>query len=252
MSSSPVAELSGISLQRSGRRVLDGISVNLDAGDFVAMVGPNGAGKSTLLKVLLGLLEADAGEVSLFGQPPRIGRLRAGYVPQSGRFDTRFPVCVGELVAHGTLTGGWSLVPPWHQRTASQEERITRSLDACGIAHLSKRRIDSLSGGEVQRALIARALAVEPKLLILDEPTANIDPSGQEALFDLLAELNRSMTILVVSHDLGLTTRYARTVWCLNRSLCSHQAVDVSAETLAALYGYPVRVIDHRPDWRSV
>ena len=248
MSVMPVMECTGITLYRNGYKVLDGVNARLPAGDFVAMVGPNGAGKTTLLKVLLGLLEADAGEISLFGQPAQIGRLRAGYVPQSGRFDTRFPVCVGELVAHGTLAGGW---PLWRRRSASQEAAITQSLEACGIAHLRERRIDSLSGGEVQRALIARALAVEPQLLILDEPTANIDPSGQEALFDLLAELNRRMTILVVSHDLGLTTRYARTVWCLNRSLCSHQAVDVSAETLAALYGYPVRVIDHRPDWRS-
>ncbi len=245
MSGMPVAEFAGVTLQRAGRTVLDGVSATLAAGDFVAMVGPNGAGKTTLLKVLLGLLEADAGEVRLFGQPPGRGRLLAGYVPQSGRFDTRFPVCVGELVAHGTLAGGW---PLWRRRTASGETRIAQALAACGIGHLRHRRIDSLSGGEVQRALIARALAVEPQLLVLDEPTANIDPSGQQALFDLLAELNRRMTILVVSHDLGLTTRYARTVWCLNRTLRSHQAIEVSAETLATLYGYPVRIIDHRPD----
>lgn len=248
MNDEAVLELAGVSLQRGGRTVLDRVNATLAAGDFVAMVGPNGAGKTTLLKVLLGLLEVDAGEVRLFGQTPRLGRLRAGYVPQSGRFDTRFPVAVGELVAHGTLAGGW---PLWRRRTASQTARIEHALTACGIAHLRDRRIDGLSGGEVQRALIARALAVDPQLLVLDEPTANIDPSGQEALFDLLAELNRHMSILVVSHDLGLTTRYARSVWCLNRTLCTHQAVDVSAETLAALYGYPVRVIDHRPDWRS-
>ncbi len=248
MTNLPVAEITGLSLRRGGRSVLEGVNASLAAGDFVAIVGPNGAGKTTLLKVLLGLLEADAGEVRLFGQPPGVGRLQVGYVPQSGRFDTRFPVCVGELVAHGTLAAGW---PLWRRGNASHRARIENALDLCGIAHLHDRRIDSLSGGEVQRALIARALAVEPKLLILDEPTANIDPSGQEALFDLLADLNRHMTILVVSHDLGLTTRYARTVWCLNRTLCSHQAVDVSAETLAALYGYPVRVIDHRPDWRT-
>ena len=248
MNAPPVAEITGLTLRRGGRSVLEGVNARLAAGDFVAVVGPNGAGKTTLLKVLLGLLEADAGEVRLFGQPPGVGRLQVGYVPQSGRFDTRFPVCVGELVAHGTLAGGW---PLWRRSNAAHRARIENALDVCGIAHLNERRIDSLSGGEVQRALIARALAVEPKLLMLDEPTANIDPSGQEALFDLLADLNRQMTILVVSHDLGLTTRYARTVWCLNRTLCAHQAVDVSAETLAALYGYPVRVIDHRPDWRA-
>lgn len=241
----PVVELQGLVLARGGRPVLAGVDARLEAGDFVAMVGPNGAGKTTLLKLVLGLLEPDAGQVRLFGEPPHFGRRHVGYVPQSGRFDARFPVCVGELVAHGTLAGGW---PLWRRRAPGQLERVEQALAACGISHLRRRRIDSLSGGEIQRALIARALAVEPQLLVLDEPTANIDPSGQGALFDLLAELNRRMSILVVSHDLGLTTRYARTVWCLNRTLCSHQAVDVSAETLAALYGYPVRVIDHRPD----
>ena len=100
----------------------------------------------------------------------------------------------------------------------------------------------------MQRALIARALATRPRLLVLDEPTASIDPSGQESLFDLLAELNQGMTVLVVSHDLGLTSRYARRVWCLNRCLHVHDTVDLTAEALARLYGYPVRLVDHRSD----
>ncbi len=244
---SPVVDCDHVRVERDGRVVLEDVCVQLEEGDFVALIGPNGAGKSTLLLAMLGLLPLTAGTIRLFGEPPERGRLRVGYVPQHGRFDTHFPVCVADLVAMGAMVG---LVPGWraYEKLALAGRQVETALAQCGITHLAARQIGALSGGERQRALIARALAANPSLLILDEPTASVDPSGQEALFDLLGELNCRISLLVVSHDLGLTTRHARSVWCLNRTLCRHDAVDLDADTLARLYGFPLRAIDHRPD----
>jgi zinc transport system ATP-binding protein len=239
-----VIDCEHVTVERDGRVVLEDISVTLEAGDFVALIGPNGAGKSTLLAAILGLIPLSSGTIRLFGEAPERGRLRVGYVPQQGSFRTDFPVRVAEMVAMGAMSPGWRGA----RKSALAERHVTAALERCGIPHLATRAVGALSGGERQRALIARALAVEPELLILDEPTASIDPSGQEALFDLLGALNREMSVLVVSHDLGLTTRYAKSVWCLNRTLCRHDALELDGDTLARLYGFPLRAIDHRPD----
>jgi zinc transport system ATP-binding protein len=239
-----IVDCDHVRVERDGRVVLDDVCVQLEEGDFVALIGPNGAGKSTLLAAMLGLLPLTAGTIRLFGETPERGRLRVGYVPQQGRFDAQFPVNVADMVAMGALMPGWRSP----EKSALAGRQVETALARCGIAHLAARQIGALSGGERQRALIARALAANPDLLILDEPTASIDPSGQEALFDLLGELNRRISLLVVSHDLSLTTRHVRSVWCLNRSLCRHDAVDLDAHTLATLYGFPLRAVDHRPD----
>lgn len=242
---SAVVELDRVCFRRDGRLILDDVSAVLEPGDFVALVGPNGAGKTTLLHLILGLLRPDSGRISLFGGNSDDGLGYVGYVPQHGRFDRNFPMTVQAMVAQACLPPGWQLARP---TSADVMAVVDQALLRCGLADLAERRLDALSGGEMQRALIARALATQPRLLVLDEPTASIDPSGQESLFDLLAELNQGMTVLVVSHDLGLTSRYARRVWCLNRSLHVHDTVDLTAEALARLYGYPVRLVDHRSD----
>lgn len=242
---SAVLELERVSFRRDGRLILDEVSAVLSPGDFVALVGPNGAGKTTLLHLVLGLLRPDSGRISLFGASTGQGLAQIGYVPQHGRFDRNFPMTVRAMVAQACLPSGWQLA---RRASSLLEEVVDEALHRCGLNNLAERRLDALSGGEMQRALIARALATRPRLLVLDEPTASIDPSGQEALFDLLAELNREMTVLVVSHDLDLTSRYARRVWCLNRCLHVHDTVDLTAEALARLYGYPVRLVDHRSD----
>lgn len=243
-----IVDCDHVTVERDGCVVLEDVCVQMAEGDFVALIGPNGAGKSTLLSAMLGLLPLTAGTIRLFGETPARGRLRVGYVPQQGRFNAQFPVNVADMVAMGTLMPGWRYPLRNGEKSALAGRQVDTALAQCGITHLAARQIGALSGGERQRALIARALAANPALLILDEPTASIDPSGQEALFDLLGELNRRISLLVVSHDLGLTTRHARSVWCLNRTLCRHEAVDLDAHTLATLYGFPLRAVDHRPD----
>lgn len=246
LASPPPIELKSVCSWRDGRNVLDEVSATLEAGDFIAMVGPNGAGKTTLLQIILGLLPATSGNVRLFGKAPEEGRSEIGYVPQHGQFERNFPISVRQMVEQGCLSRDWHSA--W-RLTPEQRDAAQAALVQCGIAKLAERGLEQLSGGELQRVLVARALATRPKLLILDEPTASIDPSGQASIFELLAELNHQLSILVVSHDLSLTTRHARQIWCLNRQLHSHETLALSAETLALLYGYPVRAIDHRSDF---
>ncbi|WP_374327263.1 metal ABC transporter ATP-binding protein [Azonexus sp.] len=245
MSVTPAIVLDHLSFARGEQTVLDDLNATLSSDDFVVLVGPNGAGKSTLLHLILGLLTPTGGSVALLGGAPAATRAAVGYVPQHGRFDRRFPIDVGGMVLQGRQPPGWH--PGWRP-TAADQAAVDEALARCGIAALSRRRLGALSGGEMQRALIARALAGKPRLLLLDEPTASIDPAGQEALYALLGELNRQMPLLVVSHDLSLISRQAHRVWCLNRRLHVHPALELTAQTLASLYGFPVRAVDHRSD----
>lgn len=242
MSSPWAIELSGVSAGYGGPDVIEDVSLQVPRGEFLGVIGPNGGGKSTLLKVILGLLPVHCGDVRLLGVPPLEGRQRAGYVPQYAAFTRDFPICVRDVVLTGRLgRGGMRL-----GFSAADRAVARRCLEETEIAHLARRPVGTLSGGELQRALIARALAAEPEVLLMDEPTANIDPGVERSLFALLADLNRRMTILVVSHDLGFISGQVRRVACLNRTLVCHPTESLTGEAIATLYGHGVRVVEHR------
>ncbi|MEY2567340.1 MAG: hypothetical protein QOE35_1869 [Actinomycetota bacterium] len=182
--------------------VLDCVSFELEAGEFVALAGPNGSGKSTLMRVLLGVLQPDAGSVSVLGAQPRAlrERWRIGYVPQQPQVPELFPATVAEVAAAGRLARrGW-----WRRPTVADGVAVDRALEAVGLAELRDRRLSGLSGGQRQRAHIAKALASEPDLLVLDEPTAGLDADSQTRFRDaLMSARNAGGTVLLVSHDLG-------------------------------------------------
>jgi zinc transport system ATP-binding protein len=238
---SAAIELDNVNFSYGGPLVLEGVSLSVPEGEFLGLVGPNAGGKSTLLKLVLGLLEPQSGRVRVAGKPPVQGRREVGYVPQYPAFQRDFPITVEQVVLTGRLgrarwLGGWQRDDREAARAAMAEAEIDR---------LANRRIETLSGGQLQRVLLARALVGSPRILVLDEPTANIDMRIESDIFDLLEELNERMTIVVVSHDVAFISRYVTRVACLNRTLMCHQTADIDGQTIQALYDVDVRQVAH-------
>lgn len=198
MSAEPLVRFKGASLGYGRRAVLTGVDLSVGRGDFLGVLGPNGAGKSTILKTLLGLIRPLKGQVKLSGAS---GVPRFGYVPQKEKLDVIYPLSVREIAAMGTYRR-FALFD--RLRGASQDDLVRRCLKECGVLDLAGRRYSDLSGGQRQRVLIARALAAEPELLVLDEPLAGIDVTTQKALLKLFADLKeqKRLTVLMVSHRL--------------------------------------------------
>jgi zinc transport system ATP-binding protein len=237
----PPIELEHVSLSFRGVPVLEEVNLRVDDNDYLAILGPNGGGKTTLLKLVLGIFEPDRGRVRVFGESPAHARGRVGYVPQHVRFDLDFPIRVLDVVLMGRLARGRPLRP-----FDSGDRRIARgSLDRVELGAFADRPIGALSGGELQRVLIARALALEPQLLLLDEPTASLDERIGRSVWELLEELSHEMSIVLVSHDIGAISHYVRSVACLNRRLYTHPSKELTREVLEATYGCPVDLLAH-------
>jgi len=207
----------------AGHPVLSDVTFAIRAGEFLAVLGPNGSGKTTLLRLILGLLRPDQGRVLLMGKPVEqvSDRSAIGYVPQKAtQIDPYFPASVREVVALGLAP-----VPPWDGPGRKREEAAIRSaLARVGMEDHLRRRIGSLSGGQQQRVFIARAIVHRPRLLLLDEPTAGVDPETVEHFYDMLGRLSRDegITIALVTHDIGIVDRHVNKVACLNRALVYH------------------------------
>jgi len=238
----PMLELSGVWVRAGGRVILENVNLRLaDNNVYLALIGPNGGGKTTLLKVLLGLIKPEAGAVRLWGKPPADVRHRIGYVPQFSHFDPLFPITVFEVVSMGRLYHR----KLFHRLTAADRDIVRRCLEIVGMTSMARRQTGRLSGGELQRVLIARALAVEPNLLLLDEPAASVDASTADKLYRTLADLNRTLPIIMVSHHLEVVSREATSIACLNRRLHYHGGKELTSEMIAETYHCPVDLIAH-------
>jgi zinc transport system ATP-binding protein len=221
--------------------ILEDINLTVGELDFVGIIGPNGGGKTTLLKVLLGLIVPTRGEVRILGKTPQKGREYVGYVPQLMEHDRAFPIRVRDVVRMGRL-GRKKLFQGYSRQ---DEEKVMESLDRVGMLSYGGRAIGELSGGQRQRVYIARALAVEPQVLILDEPTASVDPQIRNSIFSLLQELNESITILMISHDVGAMSSYVKSIGCLNRRLYYHGEKLLTPAMLEQVYHCPIDPIAH-------
>jgi zinc transport system ATP-binding protein len=214
--SGPLIDMRGVGVRRSGRWLVRGVGVTVSPGEIVTMIGPNGSGKSTTAKAAIGVIRLNEGEVR------RRPDLKIGYVPQKLSIDWTLPLTVGRLM---TLTGSFG------------KAEIAAALDAVGIAHLANASVQHLSGGEFQRALLARAIVRQPDLLILDEPVQGVDFSGEIALYDLIKEI-RDRTgcgILLISHDLHVVMAETDTVVCLNGHVCCRGTPQAVAQSQAYL-----------------
>ena len=245
----PLIDIQGLDFYHGRLPVLTGIDLQVMDGEFLGIVGPNAGGKSTLLKLILGLLQPDAGRIRVMDKKPSAASHMLGYLPQYPSFPRDFPITVEQVVQLGRIgykrTGGWrgTLLPG--RVTRADRDAAHKALIEVEAGNIATRQIGSLSGGQLQRVLLARALVSEPRILLLDEPTSNIDQRMEGEIFDLLKELNRRMTILVVSHDIAFISQYVRRVACVNRTLVCHHTDAIDGEVIQDLYGEHVRMIAH-------
>jgi len=233
----PVALLDRVAFWYPGRAdmapVREDVNLTLERNDFLGLVGPNGGGKTTLLKLLLGLLRPSRGTVRGCGQEPDRARRRIGYVPQHAAIDPSVPASVLDVVLMGALADG-----PWGMRfSPAARERARSALAEVGMDALAERGIGTLSGGQVQRVLLARALVAEVELLLLDEPTSGVDLHMEQTIFELLGRLNRRLPIVLVSHDVAFVSSQVKRVACLNRRLAFHPLEEVGCDLIRSLYG---------------
>ncbi|MEQ9399351.1 MAG: metal ABC transporter ATP-binding protein [Longimicrobiales bacterium] len=227
-----------LSVSFGGQVALDDVSFSVARGAFAALIGPNGAGKSTLLRVLLGLQRPSAGTVSVFGRPPGAGGEAIGYVPQRVVIPRGFPISVQDVV----MMGRYGPLGPGRRPGAEDRARARQSLERVQMADAARRRFQDLSGGQQQRVLIARALTCEPRLLLLDEPTAGLDSGARARFYALVCDLQHAegLTLLCATHDLDVVGDHADTLILLDGSVRAQGAPDAVLSSRAVHRAYPL------------
>lgn len=235
-------EINNLTIQYNNSDVLSDINLSVADGEFLAIIGPNGGGKSTLVKTVLGLVPLKCGTIEIYGQTPKKYMGTIGYVPQFSSFRRNFPINVQDVVLSGRLNGSFKL---FHRYTDDDYEVIDKLMKRLGIFSLRHRQIDQLSGGQLQKVLIARALATEPRLLFLDEPTASIDSDSKTQIYEVLQEINNSMTIILVTHDIAAVSSYIKSIACLNQKLYYHGEPQLNNDIIRSTFGCPVDLIAH-------
>lgn len=211
-------EIKNLYFGYDGVNVLENINLVYNKKDFLSIIGPNGGGKSTLLKIMLGILEPKSGSILLFGKKPSEVTRRISYVPQDTLVNKDFPIKVMDVVLMGRLSKSKAF-----SYYSDEDKKIAlEMLEKVGMSEFANQKINTLSGGQRQRVFIARALASEAEILFLDEPTASIDTAGQIDIFKLLKELNQSVGIVIISHDINVALNYATKVVHVNKTLYFH------------------------------
>lgn len=235
--SKPLVELENVSTGYHDVPVLKEVSLQVFPGDFIGVIGPNGGGKTTLAKLILGLIAPFRGRIRF----PH-GKPRMGYLPQASQMDKSFPITVRDLVGSGLKT-----TSRWLPRLGREQRRLVdRTMNENGLAGLAAKPIGELSGGQLQKAFLCRALIGQPRLLILDEPNTHVDKHYERELYEWLRELNKEMAILLVSHDIGTISPLVKTIACVNGGLHYHPSNQLS-EAVLKVYNCPVDIIAHGP-----
>lgn len=235
-------EIENLSVYYGNVCALSDLNLVVEEKEFLGIIGPNGGGKSTLIKVMLGLIQPSSGSVKIFGREPGNRSSKLGYVPQFLKFDRNFPINVMDVVLMGRLSEKSGL---FHKYSKKDRKIAGMMLEKLGIADLRKRQIGELSGGQLQRVLIARALAVQPRIMLLDEPTASVDSTSKHQIYELLKKLNEEITIIVVTHDTDVVSSHIKSLACLNTKLFYHGSSELNSSTIQQAYGCPVDLIAH-------
>ena len=235
--SKPLVEIKDMDLAYQKNLVLSNVSLSIFDHDFIGIIGPNGGGKTSLLKAILGLLKPVKGSIKY-----SFDRSEIGYLPQGSQIDESFPITVKEVIASG-LEQGLKL---GKLTSRDRNQKVSQAMESVGIETLHSRPVGELSGGELQRTLLARAIISSPRILILDEPDTHVDNQFELELYALLKELNQRVTVLLVSHDIGIISPYIKTIACVNRDLHYHPTNEITEEQLK-VYNCPIEIIAHGP-----
>ncbi len=227
-----IVEIKDLTVGYEDKVVLRNVNLTIGKDDFIGIIGPNGGGKTTLLKALLGLIPTQSGSVQFFENGKQVSELRIGYVPQSNNIDKSFPISVYEVILSG-LAGERGLFNRFNKAQKEAAEEIIRQLD---LEKLKKRSLNQLSGGQLQRTFLGRALVAKPQLLILDEPNSYLDKDSEGKLYDLLHDIEKNIAILMVSHNISSVRSMAKSLACVNGSLHYHPTTNIPTECLYEFY----------------
>lgn len=243
-----IVSLQDVSFSYQNVPVLQNVNLKIEEKDFLGIIGPNGGGKTTLLKLILGLLKPDSGTIQVFGENPRKGRKSIGYIPQLFSFDFDFPISVMEVVLMGRL-GKRRLGRKYSKRDV---QICMEALKKVGMEEFAHRQISELSGGQRQRVFIARALATEPKLLLLDEPVSSVDTQWQNTFYEMLRALSEEIAIVLVSHDVGVISTHIDEIACVNGEVHYHGPTKDGVAGIAEMYQCPVELLVHGLHHKSI
>ena len=239
----PLIEIKNLRAAYDGKTVLHDVDLTVYDRDFLGIIGPNGGGKTTLIKCILGLLKPAGGTIAYHSCQPggADGKLAMGYLPQYTAIDRKFPITVEEVVLSG-LAGRKPLTARF---TGAEREKAAQVMTRMGLDGLGHRPIGTLSGGQLQRALLGRAVISDPEVVILDEPSTYIDRRFEARLYELLSDLNRECAIILVSHDIGTVLQQVKSIACVNGTLDYHPDTGITTEWLEKHYPCPIELLGH-------
>jgi zinc transport system ATP-binding protein len=232
-----IIELKNICANYNGKTILEDVNLEVFENDFIGVIGPNGGGKTTLLRVILGLLKPYKGEMIIKNSE---NKSFFGYLPQYNNFDSGFPITLQEVV----LSGLMSEKKLYKRYTSKDKQKANELIELTGLSEYKKSNIGEISGGQMQRALLCRAIISSPEVLILDEPVTYVDSNFENELYQILDDLNKRMAIIMVSHDLGMISSHVKTIACVNKRLHYHDSNMITTEQLNS-YGCPIDLITH-------
>ena len=237
----PLIQITDLSASYDNKTVLSHINLTVYEQDFLGVIGPNGGGKTTLVKSILGLHRPDKGQIRFFREGKETEEINMGYLPQYNSIDKKFPISVYEVVLSG-LSKQKSL---FKRYSKEQHEQVREIIARMGLEGCEDRAIGQLSGGQLQRAMLGRALVSNPEVVILDEPNTYIDKRFEAKLYELLEEINRERAIILVSHDIGTVLQNVKTIACVNETLDYHPDTEVPSEWLEEHFGCPIELLGH-------
>lgn len=237
----PIIKLDNITAGYDGKTALKNVSLTVYDHDFLGIIGPNGGGKTTLVRIILGLMKPANGNVTYLRDGKDVKEITMGYLPQYNDIDKKFPISIYEVVLSG-LSRQKRFMRPY---TAEQHEQVRKTIERMELHGLEQRAIGTLSGGQLQRVLLARAIVSKPEVVVLDEPNTYIDQRFQEQMYKMLETINRDCAIIIVSHDVGTILQNVKDVACVNTTLHYHASTEIPEDELQEHFGCPIELLGH-------